>query len=165
MKGKGVEAALNGAFEGDISNMLQAAKNIEYRLMIGTPEDAISDAVKEKFGDWLSGSLTFGLQRFPDALVERSRKIPGGEKLTAFEGAALGYVHVKQLYEAIAACKDRSGSCAAQALSKAGPDPAVGFEGWKNQLAKLKTVVKEYKDGKLAPIGSYLTGEGEPAKS
>lgn len=160
-KSKDVQAIINGALEGDVVNMLQASRNLGYNVMVGAAEDTFTAGLREKFRASLQGSMSFGLQRLPEDIIERARKIDGGDKLTAFEGVGLSYVHTGQLFAALEGCRGKAIECAAEKLASSPPDNRVGFEGWKQRMAQLRTTVKEFRSGEFQKVATYLTGEGD----
>lgn len=158
-KGKDIQAIINGSFEGDVVNMLRAARNLGYKVMVGAAEDTFTTKLRADFGDILEGSMSFGLQRLSDKMIEKARKIEGGDRLVGYEGVGLGYVHIKQIYSAVDACETRSINCLVDKLSKSAADNEVGFEGWKDRIAQLRTTVKQYKNGNFQNVENYLSGE------
>jgi hypothetical protein len=155
-KAKGTEAVINVGFEIDSANMLQAAHNLKYPVHIGVTEDTITKSLIDRFGPRLNGSLTFGLQRLPPQVLEGVKATPGSENLAGYESVGLTYVHVKQLARALQACRGQGLQCQLNHLNQSPPDSDIGFEGWNNRIARLRTITKEYKDGELREIGSYI---------
>ncbi len=158
-KGDQIEAVLNGGFEGDALNMLKAAGDLKYQVRFGMAEDMVSEEIQKKFGAALEGALTFGLQKVSDRVIEKAKGIRGGAALSSFENVGLGYVHIKQLAAAVEACPDRSGECISDAISRQGQDNDIGFEGWKNRIARLRTVIKRFSEGSLQKINSYVANQ------
>ena len=159
LKNKGVQAIINASFEGDIRNMLKAAYELGLKARFGVPEDTMTAEVLAKFHADLEESMTFGLKGPPPALLERTKGIAGADQLPGEEGVGIAYLHIHQLHQALNQCPPGDSSCAVAALAQADPDWGIGFGGWEQRSALLETVVKEIKDGKLVPIGSYLAGK------
>lgn len=159
LKNKGVQAVINACFEIDAINMLKAIAVIKYNAVVGVNEDGIPRKVEEQFQQILAGGLTFGFQRTNDKIVNGAKRLSGGDKVTSFERVGLSYVHVKQMFSAVAACRGKQAECVTDTLGKAQADEDIGFEGWKDRIARIRTIVKEYSSGTLKQIGSYVANE------
>ncbi len=156
-KSKGVEAVLNGCFENDTMNLLKAAHDIKYNIRFGVPEDTLTETLQERFNSSLDGCMTFGLKELPDILLKRAKMLSGENGLlSGVEGVGLGYGHIKQLAAAVASCPERTGDCISQALSQSPNDSDIGFEGWNNRMARMRTIIKQYSGNQLKEIGSYV---------
>ena len=154
LKNKGVEAIINSCFEVDALNMLKAMSDINFSPLIGVNEDALTANIEALYSKQLDHGLAFGLQQPSSAILNDAKSLPGGEQLHTFERVGLSYLHIKQLAAAVAACRGASAGCLVDMLNKSGPDGSVGFEGWRDRIAQLHTILKEYKDKKLEPIGA-----------
>lgn len=154
LKRLGVEAVINGCFEGDLVNTFHAAQKLNYSLLVGSAEDTMTPELMRRFGSQTDGSLTFGLVRIPHSLAAEARKIPGGERLRGMEGTGLSYFHIQQIYWALQNCDNID--CTIAELNAAKPIPEIGFLGWQNRVALFKTIIKRVTQQRLEEVSAYV---------
>ena len=135
--------------------MLKSMKALAFRVPIGSGEEVVTPNVTNEYRDLLEGSLFIGLKQLPPELIQKTVKITG-EELPRYDGAALTWLHVKQLFYAVSGCRDQGIECQLRALSESKAFPEVGFDSWIGRSARLMVEVKEYKNGSLKKIGEYL---------
>lgn len=152
MKNKNIEVIFNPSYEGDCGNSIQAAATINYPVKFVAAEDTFSKQLVSKYKDHLEGSISFGLKSLPEELLEKAKKIPGADQLTDYYGVGLTFVHIGQMYDVLSKCGAEDITCQLETLKKAKSDSRVGFEGWQNKIAVLKTEIKEFKKDAFYPL-------------
>lgn len=152
MKNKNVEVIFNPSYEGDCVNSIQAAATLDYQVRFVSAEDTFSKQLVAKYKNNLQGSISFGLKKLPEELIEKAKKIPGGDQLTDYYGVGLTLVHIEQMYAVLNQCGTEDVNCQLETLKKAGSDSSIGFEGWQNKIAVIKTEIREFKKDAFYPI-------------
>ncbi|MCC6954837.1 MAG: ABC transporter substrate-binding protein [Deltaproteobacteria bacterium] len=151
LKTKGAQAIVNGCYEGDLLNTLQAAKDIGYAVRLATGEDNLTAAVRLKYGSSLEGALTWGVLAPPNALIDRANaRVP--HPLPGHENVGLAYLHTKQMYRALVACPASDIACVMNKMESAAPEPEFGFQSWERRIAQLTTPVKRFENGALEDV-------------
>ncbi len=154
MKNKNIEVIFNPSYEGDCANSIQAATTINYPVKFVSAEDTFSKDLVAKYKDHLNGSMSFGLKSLPQELKDQAKKLPGGDKLTDYYGTGLAMAHLEQMYQTIKKCGNENITCQLETLKKAEKDNRIGFKGWQNKIAVLKTEIKEFKKDAFYPINT-----------
>lgn len=121
LKKNGAEAVINASFEGDILNMMEAFTTISYAPKIGANFDVFTKRLIEKYPQHSSKFVSFGLQNVAEDFVSRVKAKDPRNSLIGIEGAALAYLHISQMVEAIKACGKKNVSCQVAYLSVNSP--------------------------------------------
>lgn len=159
LKQKGVDAIINVGYEGDILNMLKAARDLSYRPRFGGAQDGFTDGLQQSFSKELRGSLGFRLPRVPETIIYQAQSIPGGPDLRDFQRVGITQLHLNQILSAEEACKpDKLIACVMAELDKSPASPEIGFEGWKDRKAGMRLVLTEFTEKGTQEIGSYTLG-------
>jgi ABC-type branched-subunit amino acid transport system substrate-binding protein len=158
MKSKGVEAIINGSFEGDMVNMLRAIADLKYVVKVGGAKDSLTAGQVVNFAEQLKGAITFGLDPLLPELRTRAQAIDGGATLPAYEGVGLSYLHIMQAAVALESCQGKDITCTVSEMERSPASAVMGFSGWKGRKAQLHTTVREFKEGEFKPVSAYVTG-------
>ena len=142
-KSKNVQAFTNVGFEGDILNTLSAMKQSNFKVPFGTVTDSITSKVTSMYGAEMKGSLSFGFSDVDQNLVAKLVKANGGRELSSNYGAALGYVHTKQIARALATCKKEI-TCTSKTFASSGVEKSVGFQSFAKNIAQFTMEIKKY---------------------
>jgi hypothetical protein len=136
LKQRAPEAILAPAFEGDALNLFSALKRVNWRPKIGFDvRDSLTEQVRRTYPESIQDAVGFGFRPPPEFLAARLRARAPSITDLGLEAAALAYLHVHQLGEAVKAC--RSTTCAVGAFAAAKPAPILEFEGWRNRIAQF----------------------------
>ncbi len=147
LKRAGVEALFDAGLTQDLDNALTAMARLNWRVPIGNSEtDTISGDMLAKHAPALEGAALFGFQAVGEPFLARfdERKMKRPVDASA---AALAYVHVGQLIDAVSKCPSRDIDCEVKALASDGPDRTVGFLGWHDRRAQYQWKLSEWHAG------------------
>lgn len=142
-KSKNVQAFTNVGFEGDILNTLSAMKQANFEVPFGTVTDSITPKVISMYPKEIKGSLSFGFADVDKNLVTKLVQANGGKELSSNYGAALGYIHTKQMARALSVCK-KDVACAAKAFASSLPEESIGFQSFVKNIAQFTMEIKKY---------------------
>ena len=153
LKTKGVEAIVNAGYEGDMRTMLKGMRQLRYKAIVGSNEDIFTDKLISEFPEELSRAFAFGMPR-PQAEFVAKLKAMDSKNLTgSLEQAGMSYLHLKQLYAAIAACPVGAAECQRTKLFASPSAPEFGFQGWSgSRQANYVWTVSHFENGKFVPI-------------
>ena len=143
LKSKNAQAFINVGFEGDIVNTLNAMKLSDFKVPFGTVTDSVTPKVISMYGEEMKGSLSFGFGNVDTDLVDKLVKENGGKELSSNYGAALGYIHTKQIAKALAVCKKEI-ECATKAFASSPREDSIGFQSYSNNIAQFTMDIKKY---------------------
>lgn len=142
-KSKNVQAFINVGFEGDILDTLSAMKQSNFEVPLGTVTDSVTPKVTSIYKEEIKGSLSFGFSDVDQILVAKLTKANKGKELSSNYGAALGYVHTKQIARALAKCKNDV-TCAGKAFALSSREDSIGFQGFTKNIAQFTMEIKKY---------------------
>lgn len=149
LKSKRVTAILNAGLEGDIERMLIALNRYSFRPILGVNEDAFSPALRKRYPEFTESVFTYGLKEPNRKLVAEVEEFLPPEEFTSPTAVGLAYLHTKQLLRIAAACPNRDSICYLQELDRSPPEPAFGFHGFSDRLAKNEIHIKRFEQGEL----------------
>jgi hypothetical protein len=151
LKQKSPEAIMAPAFEGDALNLFSALKRVNWRPKIGFDvRDSLTEQVRRVYPESIQDAIGFGFRPPPEFLTVRLRDRAPGITDLGLEAAALAYLHIRQLGEALKAC--RSTKCAVGAFAAAKPEPILEFEGWTNRIAQFGLYLYRFEDEHLKEV-------------
>jgi len=142
MKNKEIGAIMNASFEDGTLNTLKAIRELNFKVLFGTPDDTMTDKVKQLYPEEIKGAWTFG---FPWVNPDFSAKISSEstKTLSTEYGAAIAYTHIRQMVKALSKCKKEI-SCVIDEIAKSPKDDTIGFNNFKNRTADLEMSIKQY---------------------
>ena len=150
VKKGGFEALIFGGYEQDFVNFLQAGSRLRLTVRYGGAEgDTLTEPVKAQFAKQLEGAIGFNYAVTSEGLKARIKEVDPSNTFQLYEAALTSYLHLRQLYEAVAACPRGDVECQKQVLEKSRPDPILGFEGWEDRVAKYDMALKRFTSGSL----------------
>jgi ABC-type branched-subunit amino acid transport system substrate-binding protein len=148
LRSRGVEAVVNATFEPDFLRMLKNLNDLGWRPQIATQSDAITNETQTKFPNIFEKLVTFALPILPESFISRIKAKDPGNNLISLSAAGLAYLHVKQLYAARLACRNRDSECLVKHLAAARSDSSVGFRGWIDRTADFNVRLHTWEKGK-----------------
>jgi ABC-type branched-subunit amino acid transport system substrate-binding protein len=137
-KMKDVEAVFNPAFPGEVQASLKQIKELGMDMKFVTNYDSLQGDFINKNPGVLENVYIFG---FPEVSQEFLRRIDS--EIAAPEAAAVAYIHLKQMTEAVNACNDDL-ECVKQEMNNAKASDIVGFEGFENRIAIFEMPIKKW---------------------
>jgi hypothetical protein len=124
------------AFEGDALNLFSALKRTNWRPKIGFDvRDSLTEQVRKTYPQSVQDAVGFGFRPPPELLVDRLRARAPEISDLGLEAAALSYLHILQLSEALKEC--RTTRCSVGAFAAAKSEPILEFKGWRNRIAQF----------------------------
>jgi ABC-type branched-subunit amino acid transport system substrate-binding protein len=136
LRQKAPEAIMAPAFEGDALNLFSALKRTNWRPKIGFDlRDSLTEQVRRTYPQSVQDAVGFGFRPPPELLVDRLRARAPEISDLGLEAAALSYLHIHQLSEALKEC--RTTKCSVGAFAAAKPEPILEFKGWRNRIAQF----------------------------
>ncbi len=132
-----VQAVLNASFEGDVLNMLEAFRAIDYMPLLASNFDAYTDNVRKKYSTVIDEFTTFGFKKVSDEFIKKVKTKDPENSLVSIEGAALAYIHIKQFVDALRTCKKDDIECQLRKMQVAPHQNGtiLGFQGFKDRTA------------------------------
>jgi ABC-type branched-subunit amino acid transport system substrate-binding protein len=155
LKQRGVDAVIQMGYEADFINRAKAASELKFKIPIGIPSFWMTEKVKaEMIG---SGIVCYGVGFTPVdkdfAKQLKSKKYYAGE--INIEIAAMSYQNVMHLYSAISSCPKDDVLCQSNKLSEQRAVGVIGFEGWKDRLARYALRYQRWEKGKFSEISKH----------
>jgi len=143
----GAEAVVSSAFEPDLQRLLKSMQNIKWTPLVGAQRDLVTAEIIKKFPEYLDKLVAFSLPVLPPAFENAVRERDPSNTLASISAAGLGYLHVKQLYNAISSCPRDDSACIIKLIGAANPDQQTGFKGWKDRIAVFDFPLVTWVDG------------------
>ncbi len=134
----GAQAIMSPALEEGTLITLKNMRELGISLPFGTVQDTLNEQTINQYSEELKNGISFGM----DIDREFSENI-SGYNLSTKDGAALAYVHVKQLVKYLTECGN-STICTANMLDQAGSDNTINFRGFENRIADLEMKIERY---------------------
>ena len=134
----GAGAVVHGGFEPETLSALKTIRENGLAIKYATLDDFTSSPAFRQYAPELEGGYIFG---FRPVTPDFKAKVDAyGKKLSTYNGAALAYIHVKQLARAIYEC-DREPACVSRQLSQSPPDATIGFQKFEGRIARFEMQV------------------------
>lgn len=153
-KQKGVEAIANVGYEPDLLNTMKAVQDYGFRGLVGANEGAVSSQVIQKYPVLLAQTIAFGLPSVSEEFIKRVLEKDPQNSKASLDAAAVSYLHIRQIGEAIPRCKEHEVVCQIEAVSKSPANPLLRFKGWRERIAQFDFVLRTWKDGKMMELPS-----------
>lgn len=136
MKGSKVDGIMFVGVEADSLNLAKALSELKYTPYVVVQADDINVAKNlEKYASILDGIITYGFVDPAEDFVQKLRATDSNFSPVGQTAAALSYLAIMQLYEAIASCPKGDLNCQMQKVSESKPWEFLGFQGYKNRVA------------------------------
>lgn len=149
--GAQVDAVFHASFEAQTVNALKILRAFGSSLLtVGLTETMTDDATAE-LTSILEGDVFFGLPSVGASLRTQIMRANSGVPIANENAAALAYVHMISLGEALHHCGGEI-ICVAERMNVAPAVSEVGFEGFVDRKALFKTQIVEWRDGKLVSV-------------
>ena len=143
-------AIITAGYPQGVITIVQAAKAISYRPIIGESDYVFNAQILSDFGAELEGSMAFGMHAVRSkAYDERHLNLLKNKTVGVNSYAGVDYLHIKQIARAVKNCPKDDTSCQAEHIAKSAPEPDWGFLGWQDRVAKINLHLKVVKGGKL----------------
>jgi ABC-type branched-subunit amino acid transport system substrate-binding protein len=147
----GAEVIFHAAFQPETLASLKNMRELGmHQPFVGLAE-TMTPGVAEEFKDVLPSAIMFGLPQASPELLARLNSVAKDSKVVDQNAAALAYLHITQLGEALSECKKET-ACVREKLAKSTPDKDVGFQGFTNRIAGFSTLIQEWKEGAFVPV-------------
>lgn len=145
LKAEGVEAILNATYEGDFLNMLKALFQLQYRVPLGAEDTSFTPKAQSQYGTLVDEIIFYGMPTPASWFIDEVKKYDRDNALSGIEHAGMAYLHIRQLYTAIAACQRGDVACPVEKLKSAAPEPDFGFLSWDDEhIAVFNWAVKSW---------------------
>lgn len=148
----GADVIFHASFQPETIASLKHMRSLGLAQPFTGLAETMTPDVTVEYADVLDDAMVFGLPPVDQALVARIEAV-SGTTVADRNAAALAYLHITQLAETLHAC-DKEIACVRQKLSRAEPDSAMGFKGFKDRIAGFDTLIQEWKNGTFVPISS-----------
>lgn len=137
LKQRKVGAVINASFMDDTVNMLKAMRSNSLKVPVATSEESFTPAMIEEFAILLEGSVTFGMGIDREFFRKKIEAAGISNPPSAYEGVALAWGHLRQMYDALSACSNnKDPECPVKELEKAGEIRELGFVRWDSRSAR-----------------------------
>ena len=152
LKRKQVQAVIHPGYEPDHLRMFKALREYKFFPFLAMQEDDLSPANKDAYRDLIQLTVFFGFDDISPQLQTLLGKRAGAGVSSSHIAARLAYLHIKQLYFALAACPERTLQCRKEALAGSPPDEDLGFLGWKDRVARFSIPLKKWAGGRSVSL-------------
>ena len=148
LKNKGVKAILNPAYERDLLNMFKAFHKYQLKVPVASDMGSFTMQLIDEYRGYMEGTVAFGLPDLSSDLHAEALNRDREHSDVYMEHVGMGYLHVKQLWNAIKKCPVRDLECQSKILSESPADSKTGFERWNHRLAEYRDNIKVFDEGK-----------------
>lgn len=138
-----VEVVFHAGFQPETLASLKNLRGLNTRMPFIGLMETMTPGVAEEFKDVLEGSIMFGMPRVSPELLARLNAVAKDSKLIDQNAAALAYLHITQLGEALSECEKET-ACVREKLKNAKPNEDAGFKGFKDRIAGFDTLIHEW---------------------
>lgn len=146
LNNQGVDAIFHASFQPETLASIRQMNELGIsKLFVGLSETITSDTFDE-YGNLIEGGIFFGLPEVEQELKDKFKIINKGEELSDYNAAALAYIHIIQIANAIEKCGNDN-SCISNEISKSVPDERIGFKGFKNRIAEFENRIVKFEKG------------------
>ncbi|MBX7143173.1 MAG: ABC transporter substrate-binding protein [Oligoflexia bacterium] len=146
-KSKGAEAVINATFEPDLRRMFKTMQDINWQPITGSEGDGVSVDQVKLFPRMLEKHTVFTFSDMTESFIAKIVAKSHSHTPPTTSGAALTYLHVKQLYQAVKSCGSRDVSCVVNYVTRSAPDRLLGFEGWRERQATFIIALRTWRNG------------------
>jgi ABC-type branched-subunit amino acid transport system substrate-binding protein len=139
------------ALKPDTKLFVRQSQQLGINTNFAILKETVDSSMVQDYSDHLENSYVFGLPTVADDFRQKINSeydTPVGD----LQAAALGYLHTKQIANAMSECENASKECVADQVSQAQPDDIIGFKGFDGQIAVFDTVVKKFSNGKFKKV-------------
>lgn len=147
----GAEVIFHAAFQPETIASLKNMRELDMEQTFVGLAETMTPGVAEENSDVLEGAIVFGLPRVSPKFLERLESVAKDGALVDQNAAALAYLHITQLGEALSAC-NKDTVCVREKLSEAPANKEIGFQGFKNRIAGFETLIQEWKGDAFVAI-------------
>ncbi len=151
LEASGVQVIFHAAFQAETLASLRNMRELGMSQPFVGLAETMTPGVAEEFEDVLEGAVVFGLPTVSPDLLARLNTVAVDEKLVDQNAAALAYLHITQLGEALSECKKET-ACVREKLKQSPANAGVGFQGFTDRIAGFDTLIQEWKDGQFVPV-------------
>lgn len=117
---------------------------------VGESSTFSPDVIKQN-SSILNGVIVFGLPPASDEFIQRLNQEFPNKKIGFYQAAALAYVHIKQIGNAITKC-GHNVACLQGAIDSSKVEPVAGFQGFKEHIAVFRVPLQKFSNGKFVNI-------------
>lgn len=141
-----VDAIFHASFQEQTITSMKSMHELGMNIPFVGLSETITSQYAAELMPLIEGSVFFGLPPVADSLLQKIVEANNGANVADEHAAALAFVHLVQLGEALTAC-GQDASCIENALHTEPPVTDIGFQQFKNRVAYFTTTVVEYRHG------------------
>lgn len=100
----------------------------------------------------LASTVVFGFPNLSEEFIDRLKAAGLYRSPISIQSAAITFLHVKQLVNALIKCPKDDIDCEVGSSSQTEADPVLEFKGWHDRIAVYEYLLRKWQDGKFNSI-------------